>query len=143
MRPPIIVAALIVAALLETHVPPVGAVGPTVQVSDPDAVKPVRTFTPDRGDRHSVESRPLRNVIEELSAERTAYGASLTIRLQQPLDHAPRSRELANPPRVMFDIPAETGGYGNEAVSLTEGPLAPVAAASSRSRRCGDSDSAR
>ena len=127
MRPPIIVAALIVAALLETHVPPVGAVGPTVQVSDPDAVKPVRTFTPDRGDRHSVESRPLRNVIEELSAERTAYGASLTIRLQQPLVHTPRNRELTNPPRLVFDIPADAGGYGNDAVSLSEGPLRTVA----------------
>jgi len=46
--------------------------------------------------------------------------------LQHPLVRTPPSRALANPPRVVIDIPAEAGGYGNDAVSLTEGPLRAV-----------------
>jgi len=89
MRPPIIVAALIAAALWLINAPPARAVGVSAKVSesgsDPDAVGPARTAAPDSNDNRSAESRPYRNRIEELSAQHTARGASLTIRLQQPL----------------------------------------------------------
>jgi len=101
MRPPIIVAALIAAALWQINAPPARAVGVSAKGRTRMRSDPPGTAAPDSNDNRSAESRPYRNRIEELSAQHTARGASLTIRLQQPLVHTPRNRELTNPPRLV------------------------------------------
>jgi type IV pilus assembly protein PilQ len=66
------------------------------------------------------------NALEQVEATQTSAGVVLTVQLRQPLTGTPPSFSVANPARIVIDLPGVANEVGRNAVELNRGDLRSV-----------------
>jgi type IV pilus assembly protein PilQ len=66
------------------------------------------------------------NAVERVDATQTGAGVVLTVQLRAPLAGTPPSFAVANPPRIVVDLPDTTNEVGRTAIELNRGDLRTV-----------------
>ncbi|MFN7572139.1 MAG: type IV pilus secretin PilQ [Betaproteobacteria bacterium] len=69
---------------------------------------------------------PAANAVERVEATQTSAGVVLTVQLRKPMPAAPASFSVANPARIVVDLPGIANEVGRTAVELNRGDLRSV-----------------